>query len=142
MRSAIFYLICLFLFSCNPDAPVTVGGVKVTAALRKAADEYRFDYTGQLARALAGDEPSIEQLLSFSGRVDSMNAVAHGKVLTALMSQLGDEQFSKITAKLTEENKRTVWAAIESGGTHPLKTAAPLTLQTLLPPKNIQEYPG
>jgi uncharacterized membrane protein len=91
---------------------------------------------------LAGEEPAIEQLLKFSSQVDSANAVAHGQVLSSLMNRVGDDLFSKITAGLTEESKRTVWAAIEAGGAQPMKTAAPLTLQTLIPAKNIQEYRG
>lgn len=136
------YIFCLFLLSCNTESSVTVGGVKVTSSLRKAADEHQFDYTGHLAKALSGDEFSTEKLLIFSNQLDSANAESHGRVLAALMAKLGDQHFSKITDKLASESKRTVWATIEAGGTPPLKAAAPLTLATLLPPRQIQEYRG
>lgn len=143
MRNLLVCFLSLFLMvACRSDKSVTVGGIKVPDALRQSADQLQFDYTGQLAKALEGEEASLVHLLNFSRQVDSSNLATHGQVLGALLEKMGDGPFSRIISKLTPEARQAVWAAIESSGTVPLKNEAPRTTEALIPSKNIQEYRG
>mgnify|MGYP007002410634 CR=1 FL=1 len=142
MRNYISLLFILFLLSCRPGTPVMVGGVKVSIGLKKEAAERGFDYTGHLAKALAGEEPSMGEMLSYSLQVGPEHTGAHGQVLAGLLERVGDDVFSKKAAVLSEDAKRAVWAAMESGGAKPLQSAAPLTLEALLPAKDIRPYRG
>ena len=141
MRLLFFVLALLIIVSCNSNAPVEVDGVRLTTALRRAADEQHFDYTGHLAKALKGDEASLEKLLQFIPSADTLQLV-HGAVLRAVLARMGDANFAATVAKQPVETKTAVWAALEGGAPQPMKAAAPVTREALVPPATIGEHRG
>lgn len=143
MRPVFFFLFFLALAGCHTGGPVEVDGVRVCAELRQAADGVHFDYTGYLANALLGDEASLEQLLRFDqADGDSLAVAGHGQVLKAVLGKAGDEAFAKKVATMPQDVKRQVWEAMAKGGSTDLKIKAPLTLEALLPPRQLAQHRG
>ncbi len=131
------------LVSCSRNSPANVGGVEVPAELLAAADDAGFDYTGNLHKALQNNDLALATLFSFSEKTDSAAVGQHGKTLAALLQKNGDEAFSKQLAQQNLAVKRSVWMAFDEAGLPAsLKTAAPLTWKTLLPPGEPQEARG
>lgn len=131
----------LTLVACNMNTPVKVDGVEVASALRRAADDLGFDYTGHLAKALQGDKAALEKLLQFNPASDSLQ-LAHGAVLLSILKRRGDAEFAGVVATQSPETKTAIWAAMEGGTTQTLNAEAPATRNALMPPASVDEYRG
>ena len=139
----LFYLLAITLLTaCTPGGPVEVDGIRVGAELRAAAKEMGFDYTGNLDKALKGDDAAIDELLKFDTGQDSAAAIGHGLVMKSLLERMGDELFSQKINKLPAESKRRLWAELEAAGATSLKNESPQTLQAMMPATVIAEHSG
>jgi len=140
----IFYAFALVvsLAACTSGGPVEVGGIRVDAALRASAKTQNFDYTGNLDKALKGDDLALGELLHFQTGQDSATTAAHGFVLKSLLEKMGDELFAQKLEKLETDAKQRIWAAVEMAGGAPLQNNSPQTLKTLMPPAKVEEATG
>lgn len=138
-------MICVFvlglLTACSSDAPVTVDGVQVSAALRRLADEADFDYTGNLAKALKGDQTALQELFQFASDSNAAQD-EHGAILRSVLSRVGDSSFAEALDRQPEEIKTAVWASLETKAPESLQSLAPATHEALLPSSTPEEHRG
>lgn len=142
MRDFYCFAILFILAACSSGGPVEVNGVKVGAELRAYAKRTNFDYTGNLDKALNGDDAALAELLNFDASQDSAANVGHGLVEKSILEKLGDELFSQKVEKLSPEVKQRVWASLQLAGATSMKNESPMTLKALMPPVKVEEHVG
>jgi uncharacterized membrane protein len=142
MRFFTFLFAFAILTSCTTGGPVEVGGITIAAGLRQLADQRGFDYTGHLDKALKGDDAALNEIIRFSAGQDSAANAGQAQVLAALLSKLGDEDFSRKIADQPEEVKRALWASLEAVGGKALRNESPRTMKALMPTQPPAEMSG
>jgi uncharacterized membrane protein len=138
----IYCFAMVFLFACSPGGPVEVDGIRVEAGLRSYCKNTQFDYTGNLDKALKGDDAALGALLNFNAAQDSAANAGHSLVMKSLLERMGDELFSQKIEKLDTEAKQRIWAGLQLAGAQSMKNESPLTLKALMPPVKVEVHAG
>lgn len=139
----LFYFLNIVLFTaCTSGGPVEVNGIKVDAGLRAYAKRTNFDYTGNLDKALNGDDAALGELLNFNASQDSAANLGHGFVMKSVLGKLGDELFSHKIEKLSPDVKQRIWAGLQLAGASSMKNESPMTLKALMPPVKVEDHMG
>ncbi len=144
MRPLLYFFLFILITGCE-RGPATVSGILVPVELLKSADSNSFDYTGKLAKAVHNDEQAVQELLLFSGNVDSLAGRQHGQVLASLLESTGDDFFASMIAQLNVAGQHAVWEVLDeglSGSQISIDQLAPLSWKALLPQKPATTFRG
>ncbi|MEK7254240.1 MAG: hypothetical protein AAB316_05810 [Bacteroidota bacterium] len=142
MRLIFQFLLLLLFVNCRRKDSVEISGIPLPSDLLEMADDQGFDYTGNLSKALKNNESALIQLFNFSQKTDSSVVRQHGQVLLSLLAQVGDANFSTAISRQSSQVIQPLWDALAAGASQPLKIAAPLTWQALLPKTEAQAFQG